>query len=106
VNPILYNYTLQNPADCSITNISGVTGNTLHYELNTETFIIVLLQYTSIHSSCTLAEIHVVETRASHLYFFGSSLRGAVRISDIATSASGLQVNDFVDVLLNDTVHC
>ena len=53
-----------------------------------------------------LAEIHVVETKASHLYFSDSLLRGAVRISDCATSASGLQVNDFVDVLFNDIVDC
>lgn len=106
MNPILCNYTLQNPADCSITNISGVTGNTLHHELNTETFIIVLLPYTSIHSSCMLAEIRVVETKASHLSFFGSLIRGAVLISDCAASVSGLQVNDFADVLFNDTLHC
>jgi len=40
----------------------------LHYELNTGTFIIVLLSYTFIHSSCLCAEIHVAETIASYLY--------------------------------------
>jgi len=40
----------------------------LHYELNTETFIIVLLPYTSIHSTCMCSEVHKVETKASYLY--------------------------------------
>jgi hypothetical protein len=106
VNPILCNYTLQNPADCSITNISGVTGNMLHYELDTEAFIIVLLPYTFIHTSCMCAEIHVAETKASYLYFFGGLLGGALCISVRAASVSGLQVNDFVGVLFNDTVNC
>jgi len=53
-----------------------------------------------------LAEIRVVETKASHLSFFGSLIRGAVLISDCAASVSGLQVNDFADVLFNDTLHC
>jgi len=73
----------------------------LHYGLNTETFIIVLLSYTFIHSSCVCAEIHVAETIASYLYYFGGLLRGPLCISDCATSVSGLQVNDFVGVLFN-----
>jgi uncharacterized membrane protein len=78
----------------------------LHYELNTETFVIVLLPYTFIHSSCMCAEIHVVETKASYLYIVGGLIRGAVCISNCVTSVSGLQVNDFVDVVFNDTVNC
>ena len=39
----------------------------LHYELNTETFITVLLPYTFIHTSCMCAETDVVETKASYL---------------------------------------
>jgi hypothetical protein len=48
------------------------------------------------------AEIHADETKASFLAVYFEAL--SVRISDCATSASGLQVNDFVGVLFNDTL--